>query len=130
MLLYRDDMTSLINPAVEKLTGYTAEDLIGADALKVLLSSESLNTYSESINNGFEDSFQFEGTYRTKTGEIRSAEFHLSKIDGSDPPIKLITMMDIAPKDHPPGSPQRGMGERYNNPNVGNNDLVQQTLRD
>jgi len=98
MMLYRDGKLSLMNPAAERFTGYNTEEMIGSDVLQELLSQEGEDNYLESLKNGIESSFQFEATILTKSGETRAVDLNISKIGDSDPPINLITMMEITPK--------------------------------
>ena len=104
MMLYRDGKMSFMNPAAERFTGYNAEEMIGSDAIKELLSQEGNDIYLKSIENRLKSSVRFEATILTKSGETRLVDLYISYIGDSDPPINLITMMDSIPKKGPGGS--------------------------
>jgi len=120
MMLYRDGKVSLLNPAAEQITGYNSEEMIGSDALMVLLSQEGNEIYRESLTNQGKSSLQFETTIITKSGNPRWVDVNISKIGDSEPQIKLITMMDKIP--------DNGIGRMPDLENNGYREIFQSNL--
>jgi PAS domain S-box-containing protein len=86
-----------INPACEKLTGYTLKELYGMEALDISKPEfrESIKHYMQQRKGGEPVPKYYEFKITTKTGEERWLERVAIKLKGEKEPIVLVTVNDI-----------------------------------
>src|SRR5690606_11956029 len=97
IIVYQDDHYVYANPATEKLTGYTREELfrmsfwgiIHPDAQPMIRERGMARLRGEAVPS------RYEICYRTKDGQDRFAEFNGSLMNYNGRPAGLITAQDI-----------------------------------
>jgi PAS domain S-box-containing protein len=97
MLVNADGTVRHVNKALEKMLGYTTEELVGAD-LNIFISSDvSLSDIYSTVGVGPKGKDLFRGTTkaRRKDGSIVDIEYSASPIPGTDPMELVGVARDI-----------------------------------
>lgn len=98
IFIIQDGLLKFINPAAEKLIGYSASDLTRDDAFLSILTGESRQLYElfsqERVDVETTPS-RFESTIVSRTGDVRWVDISLAAIKYNSRPALLMTFFDI-----------------------------------
>jgi PAS domain S-box-containing protein len=95
--MFQGDRFLYINPAIERMSGYKREDFFHKKVWDFLPpeSRDLVMARSESRKQGFPVPTSYEMQYIDKSGEPRWMDMSIGDISGGDPPIYIVTAMDI-----------------------------------